>query len=224
MAECKLLPLLLLALAVPGWGQESKPYVWGQFARRLTPGAVSAAVRIAAADEGPPWAFFADESRRPPETHELDAFLPPAVSTDFFRRGKVQRLECRPAVPGGSCSHWRVTGKSGSYIQVADKERFSSDLVIRTKGERPIIVDGVFEDNVLLSLVTMVRSNPTSGGIPLPLPQENSIRRIGHCKPAAVCITLTEDGLSGVTMVAHPEPDGWAIVEWFPWKTGWSMR
>jgi len=41
--------VLLLALPVPGWGQESKPYVWGD---HLTPDALAAAVRVATTDRG----------------------------------------------------------------------------------------------------------------------------------------------------------------------------
>jgi hypothetical protein len=152
-----LILLSVLAVALPVWGQETKPYVWGD---HLTPDAVAAAVKVATTDRGQPWAIFASHSQVLPEVHYVDAFLPPAVSAAHFRRGIAHRFECRPAARNGDGADWKATDESKTYIQVADKTKFGDSLMVRTPAERPISVDGDFSDSDLISLVAFARSKP----------------------------------------------------------------
>jgi hypothetical protein len=216
-----LLSLFLLALAVPGWGQESKPYVWGD---RLPPEALAAAVRVATTDRGAPWAIFAGHSQGLPETTYVDAFLPPTLSTSRLRRGVMQRLECRPAVARGSCSDWQATESLETYVQVADKATFSTGLNVRSASERPITVEGAFSDADLVSLVAFIRSkpqfaSPADGTVSYPagVSGEYPTMWIAAEARGLVSVGMSDDRWVGETATVRRAPKGWILVKVVSW-------
>lgn len=217
LIESNEVPLLLS-------GQEVQPYVWGD---HLTPDALASAVKAATTDRGQPWAIRASHSQVLPETHYADTFLPPTVSSARFRRGIVQRFECRPAVRDADCADWKAEGEPKTYIQVADKAKFGASLIVRTSAERPIEVDGDFSDHDLISLVAFARSKPRfprattpDGGISGRIPDGPSGRYpVSWIRPDphGVYIAFSEGTGIGEGIVVRRTRRGWMLVDAGAW-------
>jgi hypothetical protein len=176
-------------------------------------------VRVATTDRGQPWAIHADHSQILPETHYVDAFLPPTLSTPRFRRGFVQSFECRPAVRGGDCSDWKANDEPKTYVQVADKANFGASLIVRSRPERPITVEGQFSDKDLISLVAFVRSRPNlpplpDGGIrgPSGVSGREPIIDISQ-QPESVWVRMSQDDVGGETATVRRTSQGWKLVD-----------
>jgi len=166
----------------------------------------------------------ASHSQILPETHYVDAFLPPTASTARFRRGIAQRFECRPSARDGDCSDWQATGDAKTYIQVADQAKFGVSPIVRSPTERPIVVEVNFSDNDLISLVAFIRSKPPlpplppgKGRFPDGVSGRYPVASIWRDEHGAVLVGLTDDGGIGETATVTRTAKGWKLVQVGSW-------
>jgi hypothetical protein len=191
-------------------------YCFGRLGGRLTARDLE---KISQATGGKqrPWAVLGTYSQVLPETWFVDAFLPPTRSTGTIRRGVVTHLECKPK--NGTCLEWHAQPKPGEYLQVADGRAFDESLAVRRTSERPILIDGEFSDQDLLSLVLFIRTRPAPRGANsvMRISGERPIMAIERTNDASVWVRMSDDGVSGETATVRKTSAGWQVIEVTMW-------
>jgi hypothetical protein len=206
--------LALAALLSPGPAPE--PYRFG-LAEQL-PGKDVAAVAALVATQGMPWAMYGWRSQVLPEVWYIDAFMPPTVATDRFRRGVVRHFECAPQSAYGACGNWNEVRSPGEYVQVAHGPApFTESLTPRTPLERPTRVVGAFSERDLVTLVSYIRTSPVptySGGrVGMRLSGSSPISDIHLESDGSVRAWLGLDDGTGNCATFRRTRHGWRITE-----------
>jgi hypothetical protein len=210
-----ILPLLLLALALPVWGQDITPYRFGYFAANMKPEVLAAIVNAATSSRGRPWALFSDWGPVNAEPH-TDAFYPPHTLTDRVRRGVVQSYRCTSTSRPRGCVDWEPVGKPGAYVQIAEMGTFTKRLRPRSAGEKPIIVRGTFSDDELVSLAEYVRSN-RGPRQPFAVSGDDPVCVFARSKREVVTVILSADAIGGCTATIRQKGTQWEVTDCGCW-------
>lgn len=203
----------------------AQTYVFGTFKARIRPQELAPISELARKTGGSPWALRADDGPDFSPWRFVQAFLPPAISTNQLRRGVVLGFNCKADNLNAPCLRWEPsTEDDGHYAQVAAGTPFGAALGVRSDAERPFRVHGSFTDADLLSLVAFIRSKPHFPGRGYPVdPYGVTLRypiaSVSRRGDGSVEVVLTGEDSTGETAIVRLTPKGWALEDFRLWIT-----
>jgi hypothetical protein len=192
-------------------------YRFGRLGERL-PDEDIAAITLAVADLGEPWALQGWYSQVLPEVRYVDLFVRPTVQQGRLRRGQVVHLKCVPRTDTDTpaCLIWKRYGPADAYAQVAEGPAGQLETAeVRSILERPIRVHGDVADDELVSLVDYIRTSPRprpkDGWESLGLSGSIPISDIWRNSDGSIRVLLSANGYSFQGATCTRGRDGWEI-------------
>jgi len=178
----------------------------GNIARQLTEQDVRALERILPSD-AKPWLLDGDPGQIA-SSQNISAYLPPATTTAVLRRGSVITVTRRAF---SSPTDWTVL-LAGTYAQVAITGRKFDEIRGDDDINRPFLVSGNFDDNELIQIVTIIRSNPNPGGTVLTAIEPLPIRSVAWQGSNSVIVTTRRAVMQGQSIILQRMGQNWTVA------------
>jgi len=140
----------------------------------------------------------------------VEAYLAPTTTAPALRRGTVIGLMRR------TVSEWSVVQRTWSYAQVAIPGRRFDEIDGDQDVNRPFYVLSSFDDDELVRIVQLIRSNPPTRGTPI---QAWPIRSIQRKEDGSVDVLLRETSTGGQAVKVREVGQDWIIMGTGTWDT-----
>jgi hypothetical protein len=148
----------------PGQAAERRPVQGVSIeAKDLTPAEMAQVRRLARPTGRQPWLIhgfrYGLGAKSTPRRMQLGIYLQPDVENGGLRRGRMLLLEISAPAGAGQTPSLRIES-TAKYAQLVVPGRRPDDVKGKWDLHRPFLVDGEFDDQTLVSLVTLIRRSP----------------------------------------------------------------
>ena len=191
------------------------PMRLGEMARALPDEDVLALERVASAHGVSPWLIRGPGDPRS-VTQSIDAYGVPKTTTTVLRRGPMATLSRRRTVDRASWERWAVDGRA-EYAQVA----MDGDGFVWLENDadpgRPFRVNGRVTDAELVSLVTVIRANPSGPVGETRVRGDWPVILISRQTDGTIDVLLRSEALEGQRVTVRSRNSTWTIVAVRSW-------
>ena len=157
--------ILVLGLTVTAIRGQATDYTLRTFGSRpVTDAEITQIAELVAATGKPPWLLRTPHSMIP-DVRIAELFLEPDVLGTRVHRGRMLSLGTEGPRFGPPRSPWTIRD-SRSYAYVPTPGRQAGEIRSERDTNWPFTVEGVFDDDILISLVEFIRAQPRLPNVP----------------------------------------------------------